>query len=270
VTCVWGASLEQAFCGMAVCVAIAKLTGGAVYSDFTEGVMPVETCAAQAHALLADVRRLNPPSLRKEWPVKLLSLLNEQHLGNRLNPSVRWPSTEVVREVDGVFYSHTSYFNSGHVHHDFAVTACLAPTGLAPFHAGSRLGVGGLNGDMPTSHQLRKGYEDVIRGFATKAEAQRGPRYSAALKSAAPTLLQCLHFVMSKPEILRNEERVRHYEKKLAPYYPSVEVIARPPPEWRKVKSQELPEAIVYAAHEGFAECRDEWSTITIRLAGLL
>jgi hypothetical protein len=254
---------------MAICAAIARRTGGSIYSDYTGALMSDEACVAEARALLGDVRQITPPNLRKEWPEKLLSVLKEQHPDYRLNPSVRWPNTEVVREVGSVFYSQTSAFSGGALYHFFAVTACLSPIGFVPFHAGSRLGVGGLN-DVPTSHHLRRGYEDVVRGFARKAEAERGSKYLAMLKSAAPTLIQCLNVVMQNPDVLGDEDRARRYSGKLVPHYPTAEAIAHPPREWRAMTSRELPEAIVVETRDGFAKCRDEWPSIAARLQNLL
>lgn len=267
VTCRWGASLDSCVCGMAVCAAIAKLTGGSIFSDLTGEFMSVDACAAEASAILAEIMSEASLTLRREWPDKLLALLKELDPAYRLNSLVRWPGTEVVLDVGGIFYSHCSYFSGGGMDHSFAVTACLSPTGFAPFHAGARLGVGGLY-DPGTSHMLRKGYEDVVRGFARKCEAQRATKYCAMLRAAAPTFLKCLELAAQNPDLLDTNAKAKRNTSKIS-LYPTADGLAALSREWA-VAPANLAELIVVIARDGFTETRQEWPNIAERLKRLL
>jgi hypothetical protein len=288
----WSSRFDEWFCALALGAAIAKATGGVVFDDEQGCPVSLDAIVSQAKEALQTWQSMEaPPEEQAEWPRQFLALVREKFPQYELNDCVRWPCTELVREVDGLYHSQSSFrSDGGYYSHYFAVSACPPPARPAssPFMAGARFGSGcdiwndftnDLNAltigpnrirGIQSDHRRRPGSQDIVRGCTANAETHLGPLHRKTLANAAPVLLRCIDFLSRNSAVLGDEARRLHYATLLGPVPPTAKEIAYPSREWRSLKGFSYLEAIVCTSREFFTRNIGELPGIADRLARLI
>lgn len=287
----WSSRVDEGFCALALGAAIAKVTGGLIIDDEQASPISLDKAIDRVREARQAWRSMQAsPEERAEWPKQFLAMVREKFPQYELNDCVRWPCTELVREVDGLFHSQSSYrSDGGHYSHYFAVFAHspVARPASSPFMSGARFGGGcdiwnDFRSDLPaltsgpnrirgiqSDHRRRPGSEDIIRGCTANAEAHLSPLHRKTLTKAAPILLRCIDFVNRDPAILEDDERRRRYEALIGPVPPTAREIAFPSREWQSLKGFTHLEAIACLSREFFLRHLDQLPNIASRLTAL-
>jgi len=235
------------------------------------------------------MRYSQPPSEKTRWPKAFLSLLQDAFPEYELNRLARGTRTECLRVERGVFFSQNTICLHGQYHHCFAVslTRLLTPTLYSPFWTGARFdhdhtifwaferdlglpvrGPDAISG-LHSTHQWRRGTDDIVRKCTANAEKYLAPHYLAELVRARPLLLDVVGFLTENPTVLHDEGFLASYRRPLEDSRDlSLRHFAHAPQEWGPFES-ELPQVLSATCAHKFRPHLSELDDIYRRLEHL-